>query len=122
MAPETPAGRELEAETLLWIARLPLLRLDALSALTGASAEEVRRAVDALRRHGSVERLSLDPGLAEPGPVSVYALRPVAVSAFSDAFGMDERVVRAGVAGAAEGSAGPHRGLRDNRRAEPRAV
>src|SRR5690606_21437416 len=57
MAPETPTGRELEAETLLWIARLPLLRLEALSALTGASAEEVRRAVDALRRHGWVERL-----------------------------------------------------------------
>jgi len=87
------APRDLEAEVLLWIARLPLTPLDDLARLTGEPSGPVRRALDALHRHGWTERLEVRAP-EHDAPVPAYALREMAIPAFAVAFGLDEAEVR----------------------------
>lgn len=51
--------RTLEAATLRWIARLPLLRETDIPLLTGAPEVETRRALEWLTRLGWTERVRL---------------------------------------------------------------
>lgn len=91
--PEVPTPRELEAEVLLRIAGLRLLRSSDVRLLTGMPKDDVRRALDALRRHGWTERVTVRSP-EHRDPLELHTLREVAVPAFAQAFGLDEAEVR----------------------------
>jgi len=84
---------DLEASVLLWIARLPLLQAGDLCWLTNESLQEVRRALDVLRRHGWIERICMQsPEYTKD--LELHLLRDAAVPQFARAFGLDDAVVR----------------------------
>ena len=84
--------RDLEAQILLWIARLPLIRRYGLDWLTGAAEADVDAANDLLRRLGWIDQIGIpyDAPPAERG----FVLRDAAVGPFARACGLDERAVR----------------------------
>lgn len=95
------AQRVLEADVLRWIASLPLLREADVEQLTGADESDVRRALEALRRCGWVERVQVrSPEFAEDA--ARYLLRDVAVPYFIEAFGLDEDEARSWPIGRSE--------------------
>jgi len=89
--PLTP--RELEAEILLWIARLPLALPEDLRRLTGADDDAVGRATEALHRHGWLDRFKLH-SLDHGKTLEVPALHSDAIPAFAWTFGLDGVEVR----------------------------
>ncbi|MGE3961770.1 MAG: hypothetical protein AB7F65_08835 [Dehalococcoidia bacterium] len=89
------SGRDLEADVLLCIARLPLITASDLARALWADTDDVRRALEALLRHGWIERLRLHPA-NQPGAIEAHVLREVAIPAFSQTFGLDEDEVRRG--------------------------
>lgn len=86
-------SRDLEAEILLWTARLPLVPTSDLVVLIGEPEDPVRRALDALRRHGWTERVGVHSPKYEH-EFEADVLRDVAVPAFAQSFGLDETEVR----------------------------
>lgn len=93
--------RRFEAEALRWIARLPLLREADVQLLAGAHEADVRRAIEALRRFGWIERVHVSsPEFAED--VARYLLRDVAVPQFVEAFQLEDDAVRAWPIGRSE--------------------
>ncbi len=83
------APRDLEATILLWISRLPLALPEDLARLNGADDDAVGRAIEALHRHGWLERFKV-PSLDHGKTLEVLALQPNAIPAFAQTFGLDQ--------------------------------
>ncbi len=84
--------RTLEARTLRWIARLPLLREADFPVVTGAHEADTRRALHTLRRLGWIERVRVHS--PEFDDHTRYLLRVEAVPQFAAVFQLEEAEVR----------------------------
>lgn len=84
--------RTLEAYTLRWIARLPLLREADFPLVTGAHEADTRRALQTLRRLGWIERVRVHS--PEFDDHTRYLLRAEAVPQFAAVFQLEEEEVR----------------------------
>lgn len=79
--------RQLEADVLLWIARLPLVTRGQLQSLMAAVTSDVRRALNALGRHGWIERVAISSA-DHADAIEGYVLRDGASPLFAHVFSL----------------------------------